>query len=223
MLLLSACVPVYGQSVQFLPEIDAHLKVNSFLRAYLEAKNDRDGNEYDQFSIGPSIQLYLKPMLKLKRVTAFDLDDSKPRALVLETGYRYVTAPNVAPTNRMQTVLTFQFPLTAGFLVSDRNRADMDWKNGKFTWRYRNKMTLERTFAVHSYHFIPYVAVEPYYTSQYKKWSTTALFAGCLFPAGKYVEFNPYYEHENNTGKRPNRQQDSVGLALYLYFSLEKK
>jgi len=39
---------------------------------------------------------------------------------------------------------------------------------------------------------------------------------------GKHVQFNTYYEHENNTGKRPNRQTNSVGLALYLYFSREK-
>jgi hypothetical protein len=58
---------------------------------------------------------------------------------------------------------------------------------------------------------------------QYHKWSTTALYAGCLFPVGKHVQFNSYYEHDNNTGKRPNKQQSSVGLALYLYFSLENK
>ena len=110
----------------------------------------------------------------------------------------------------------------AGFHLSDRNRADLDWKNGSFTWRYRNKLTLVRTFAIHSYHFIPYVAAEPYYESQYGKWSTTSLFAGCLFPVGKHVEFNSYYEHDNNTGKHPNQQVNSAGLALYLYFSVEK-
>lgn len=72
------------------------------------------------------------------------------------------------------------------------------------------------------YHWIPYLAAEPYYTSQHSKWSTTALYAGALFPAGKHFEFNTYYEHENNTGKRPNQQTNSIGLALYLYFCLEK-
>jgi len=113
--------------------------------------------------------------------------------------------------------------LSAGFFLSDRNRADLDWKNGGFVWRYRNKVTLERTFGIHSYHFIPYVAAEPYYESQYNEWSTTALFAGCLFPVGKHVQFNSYYEHENNTGKRPNQQVQAVGIALNLYYSLQKK
>ena len=99
---------------------------------------------------------------------------------------------------------------------------DLDWKNGSFTWRYRNKLTLERTFAIRAYHFIPYVAAEPFYESQYNKWSTTDLYAGSLFPAGSHAQFDCYYEHENNTGKHPNRQGEFVGLALHLYFSREK-
>ena len=213
---------VVAQSVQFLPEIDAHFKINSFLRTYLQAKDDRDEGVSDQFSIGPSIQFSLKPLLKLKRITAFDLDDAKPRPLVLETGYRHLTAPNTPSTDRMQPMVTFHLPLKAGFLISDRNRADLDWKSGKFTWRYRNKLTLERTVAVYSYHFIPYAAAEPYYVSQYGKWSTTDLYAGCLLPVGKHVEFNPYYEHENNTGKKPNQPKNDIGLALHLFF-LEKR
>ncbi len=222
-LALLACLPACAQEVQFLPEIDAHLKLNSYLRTYLEAKDDRDGGDPQQFTIGPSIQLYLKPLLKLKDVTHFDLNDSKSRMLILETGYRYITAPNTLSENRMITAVTLNFPLKAGFLMTDRNRADLDWKNGEFTWRYRNKLTIERTFEVHSYHFIPFLAVEPFYESQYGKWSTTDLYAGCLFPIGRHIEFNTYYEHENNTGKHPNQQVNSIGLALYLYFSLEKK
>jgi hypothetical protein len=218
-----ACLPARAQDAQFLPEIDAHLKLTSFVRAYLQAKDDRDGGDPTQFTLGPSIQFYLKPLLRLKNITTFDLDDAKSRALVLETGYRYITAPGAPPENRMETIATFHFPLKAAFLLSDMNRADLDWKNGSFTWRYENKLTVQRAFSIRSYHLIPYIAAEPYYESQYKKWSTTALYAGCLFPVGKHVEFNAYYEHENNTGKRPNQQQNYVGLALYLYFSLAKK
>jgi hypothetical protein len=224
-LFLFTCLPAHAQtsSTEFLPEIDAHLKLNSDFRVYLQAKDDREGGDPTQFSVGPSIQLYLKPLLKLETVKTFDLDDSKSRAFVLEAGYRYITAPNAPSENRMETIATFNFPLKAGLRVSDRNRADLDWKNGKFTWRYRNKLTLERTFSIHSYHLIPYVAAEPFYESQYSKWSTTSLYAGCLFPIRKRFELNPYYEHDNNTGKSPNNQVNSFGLALYLYFSIENK
>jgi hypothetical protein len=215
--------PALTQSVQFLPETETHLTVNPFLRIYNEAKDDRDEGASDQFSIGPSLQFHLKPLLTLKHITAFDLDDSKSRALVIETGYRRVTAPDALPITRMETLATFNFPLKAGFLISDRNRADLDWTSETFTWRYRNKLTLERTVAAFSYHLIPYVAAEAYYVDKYHKWSTTDLYAGCLFPVGKHVQLDAYYEHENNTGKKPNQQTNDIGLALYLFFSLEKK
>lgn len=84
--------PACAQDVQVLPEVDAYLKLNSAFRAYLQAKDDRDGGDPTQLTIGPSIQLSLKPLLKLRDVTIFDLDDTKSTALVLETGYRSVTA-----------------------------------------------------------------------------------------------------------------------------------
>jgi hypothetical protein len=45
---------------------------------------NRDAGESTQFAIGPSNQLYLKPLIKLKHVMSFDLDDSKARTLVLD-------------------------------------------------------------------------------------------------------------------------------------------
>jgi hypothetical protein len=222
--LLCACASASGQTVQFLPEFDTYLKLNSMFRVYVEAKDDRDGGDSTQITNGPSVQLFLKPILKLKRITAFDLDDAKQRPLVLEAGYRYITAPFEAIDHRFLSSVTFHLPITAGLLLTDRNRADLDWKAGTFKWRYRNKVTLERTLSTHDYHPTPYVAVEPFYESQYDKWSTTELFAGCLLPVGKHVEFNPYYEHENDTGsKKGNKQENYIGLAVYFYFSVEKK
>lgn len=216
-----ACLGAHAQDNQFLPEVDAHLTLNQSLRTYLQAKDDREGGDPEQFTFGPSIQFYHRPLVKLKQVTFFDLDDEKARPLVLESGYRIITAPDASPENRAIEALTFRYPLQAGFLVSDKNRADLDWQEGTFTWRYRNKLTLERTFSIRSYHFIPYLAGEPFYESQYNKWSSTDLYAGCFFPVGKHVQFDSYYEHENNTGKKPNRQSNYFGLALHLYFSLE--
>jgi hypothetical protein len=46
-----ACLPARAQAPEFLPEVDAHLKLNSSFRAYLEAKDDRDGGDRPQFAI----------------------------------------------------------------------------------------------------------------------------------------------------------------------------
>jgi hypothetical protein len=213
-----ACPMCYAQDTQFLPEIDTHVAFNPNVRLLVQAKDDREGGDPQQFTFGPSIQFYFKPLLKLKDVTLFNLDDAKKRPLVFETGYRIITAPGHSATNRLLGSVTFHLPIMARVLLSDRNRADLDWQSGAFTWRYRNKLMAERTVSISSYHFIPYLAAEPFYESKYSKWSTTDLYVGCQFPVGKIVQFDLYYEHENNTGKSPNRQNNFVGLTLNLHF-----
>jgi hypothetical protein len=219
LLIYLASLPAYAEEGNFDPELDANFKVNQLIRLNFQAKDERDAGSPAQASIGPGVQFYLKPLVRLKRVTLFDLDDAKSRFLVLEAGYRYVATPDEPATNRMLVSATFNYPLAPGLLIQDRNRADLDWKNGEFTWRYRNRFWVQQAISIHSFHLIPYVAVEPYYVEQYHKWSTTAFYAGSLIPVGKHVQFNTYYENENNTGKAPNKPVRTFGLALGLYFS----
>jgi len=219
-LVIIGCLHGMAQTDQLLPEIDTYVKVSSDLRVSFQAKETREGGDPTQAEIGPSLDFYLKPLIRLQDVTKFDLDDSKSRPLVFTVGYRYLPQANNAPaTNRMEPVVTFHFPIKGRFLLTDRNRADLDWKSGNFSWRYRNRFQIEKRVTIHSYHPGPYASVEFFYESQYSKWSDIAIYAGCLFPIGKHVEFNPYYEHQNNTGKSPNQQLNQLGLMLSLYFS----
>lgn len=218
MLLCRTGVAQSTQEVQFLPEVDAYLTVNPNTRISFQAKDTRDGGEPTQAAIGPSIELYVKPLVKLKEITLFDLDDAKARPLVLAAGYRYLSSPTSPSTNRIPLAATSHLPIRAKLLLTDRNRADLDWSSGTFNWRYRNMLTLERTLTIHSYHPIPYASAESYYESQYGKWSTTELYAGALFPVGKHFQLKPYYEHQNNTGKTPNKQLHGLGLTLNFYW-----
>jgi hypothetical protein len=221
MLLCSTGSAESTQETEFLPEISAYLKLNPYIRVSFMAKDTREGGDSTEAEIGPSVNFYLKPLVRLKTITAFDLDDAKSRPLVLTAGYNFVSTPNSPSTNRMIVAVTSNLPVKADLLLTDRNRADLDWSNGAFTWRYRNKPSLQRTFTIHSYHLIPYASAEFYYESQYSKFSTTELYAGTNLPLGKHLQFDPYYEHQNNTGKKPNKQVNILGLTLNLYFSRE--
>ena len=67
-----------AQVNEFLPEIDVHYKVSPTVRVYFQAKETREARDPIQAEIGPSVEFYLKPLVRLKRVTAFDLDDKNP-------------------------------------------------------------------------------------------------------------------------------------------------
>jgi hypothetical protein len=217
--LILFCEVANAQETQFLPEVDVYLKLNSYWRLRVQAKDTRDGGDPTQAGIGPSVELYVKPLVRLRKVTAFDPDDSKTRPLVFSAGYRYIVSPSSPSTNRIELSATSHFPMKPGFLLTDTNRSDLDWSDGKFTWRYRNRPQLEKPIRIRSYHPAPYLSAEFYYESQYAKWSTTELYAGCLFPVGRHFEFDSYYEHQNNTGKSPNSQLQGIGLKLNIYLS----
>lgn len=213
---------VSAQETQFLPEVDVYLKLNSNLRLRVQAKDTREGGDPTQASIGPDLYLYTPPLIRLKEVTAFDLNDAKSRPLVFSAGYHFLASPTSASTNRMELTATAHFPMVKpGLLLSDTNRADLDWSNGDFTWRYRNKLEFEKPLTIRSYHPAPYSSVEVYYESKYQKVSTTEIYVGCLFPIRKRFELDPYYEHQNNTGKSPNSQLHGIGLILNIYLSVK--
>jgi hypothetical protein len=216
--MLSSVPASAQQDFEFLPEVDAFYKLNPDVRLGFQAKQTREDSDLTQAEVGPSIDFFLKPLLSLKRLASHDLDESRSRALALSFGYRYVRTPDKPAIDRVILEATSNLPLKGGVLISDRNRGELNFSSGDLTWRYRNKLTIQRTFAIHSYHPIPFASVEAYYDSKYKKWSSTDVYAGVRFPIGKHIQIDPYYEHENNTGKKPNQQVNALGLILNVYF-----
>jgi len=207
-----------AQTFQFLPEIDTYYRFSPNLQAYFQAKETREGGEPTTAEIGPSLDFHIKQLRNLADIAGSDLDKSKSQLLLFSLGYRYLPTPNQPPTNRFEPYVMVHLPSPWHTLISDRNRGDLDWKNGGFSWRYRNRIEVERPVDIGRHHLSPYVAAEFWYTSQYSKWSTTSIFAGCVFDFGKHVGLNPYYEHQNNTGKTPNQQLNQLGLVLNLWF-----
>jgi hypothetical protein len=220
LLVLALRLTCVAQIDEFLPEVDAYYKMTSTVRIWLQAKETAENGNPVTAEFGPSLDFYVKPRSRLVQITTFDLDDSKSRPLILSIGYRYLPTPGEPPTNRMEPVATLNIPIPkVQFLVTDRNRADLDWKAGTFTWRYRNRLQVEHTFRVGSYHLSPYGSAEFYYSSQYSKWSDTAIYIGCLFPIGKHFELDPNYEHQNSTGSSPNQVYNQFGLILNMFFA----
>jgi Protein of unknown function (DUF2490) len=218
-LLVFVSIPARSeQTVQFWPEVDTYLKLDPKLRLSFIATTTQESGSTVGSEVGANLDIFLKPLFKLKRFTVFQLDESKSRLLTFRAGYHYLPSSNGSDENRVLLEATPRFPLKAGILVSDRNRFDLRWISGAFSWRYRNRLTAERTFAIRSYHLSPYLQAEAYHDSISEKWSRTTAAFGCIFPIRRRAEIEPYYQHMNDTAKSPNRQTHSVGLRLRLYF-----
>jgi hypothetical protein len=210
--------PAKGQNTEFSPEIGIYVSLNQDMRLYFLIRETSQDGIHSGLQLGSNVDLYFKPLIKLKRFTVFELDQSKSRLLTFRFGYRYAATPGGPTENRGLLEVTPRFPLVSGVVVSDRNRADLRVIEGKFSWRYRNRVAAERTFRIHSYHFFPYGRCEVFFDSNYDKWSRTAFTVGSAFPIGKHFELDGSYEHQNNTGMESNQQVHVIGLALNMYF-----
>jgi hypothetical protein len=220
LLSLFLCGRVRAQAniTAFLPEVDSFFRLSPNVRLVFDAKGYMEDGSLDHAQVGPSLQFNLRPFEALKRITTFDLDDVKCMPVVFTIGYRYLPSTAQPAVHRLQPIVQFHIPFPGRTLVTDRNRFDLDWSNGKFDWIYRNRITAERRLTIRSYHPGPYVAGELGYESQFSKWNTTRLFAGCAWPVSKHTQFDTYYEHYANTGVRPNREANAAGLIFSLYF-----
>lgn len=219
--LLVVFIPLHAiaqQTTQFWPEIDAYFKLDPMLRVSFTASSTQEAGTRIGSDFGADLDVFVKPLFDLKRFTIFQLDESKSRLLTVRAGYHYLAAPDGPNETRIVLEATPRFPLKAGILLADRNRADLRSVDGIFSWRYRNRLAMERTVAIHSYHITPYLRAEAYYDSKAQKWSRTAEDVGCIFPIRRRAEIDSYYEHMNDTSKSPNRQNHGVGLTLDLYF-----
>jgi hypothetical protein len=217
---LSVTMAAQNQSLQAWPEIDGYLRLNSSFRVSFFAATTKEDRQGTSAEMGPNIDFFLKPLVKLKRITVFQLDQAKDRPLMLRLGYRYMPSTNGPTEHRGLVEATARYPLVRGVLLSDRNRVDFRDIAGEFSWRYRNRLAAERTLAINDYHFTPYIRGEAYYDSRFQKWSKTAETFGIVFPIKKRFEIEPYYEHQNDTGTAPNQQVNAFGFVWSLYFKL---
>jgi len=214
----SAVVRAQTSMTAFLPELNSNFRLTSSVRLVFDAKGYMEDVDLNHAQVGASLQFNIRPLEELKKTTKFDLDDMKPMPVVFTIGYRYLPSSVQPAIRRLQPIVMFHIPFPGTILLADRNRGDLDWSNGSFHWTYRNRFTGERRLTIRSYHPGAYASAEFFYQSQYAKWSSTHLFAGCLFPLSKHIQLDTYYEHANNTGPHPNYQVNAAGLIIDLYF-----
>ena len=213
-LLIAPCA--FTQTFQYLPEIDVYKRLNPNVRFVFQAKETREDGGPTQSEIGPSIEFYWRG---LKTLVPDGVNAANTDLLLLSLGYRYLPSPNEPTTHRILLMATPRIPLrNSKVVLSDRNRGEVNFTNGDVTWRYRNRLQLERQFTIRSHHATPFANVEAYYDSNFQKWSSTVIRAGCQLPIRNHVEIDLYYEHQNNTGVAPNRQINAVGSILNLHF-----
>jgi hypothetical protein len=213
-------IPVQAQSDQVWPEVSTFVKLTDQMRFYFLATTVKENRDSAEGEFGPNFDFYLKPLRRRAALNRLPLDESRNRLLMVRVGYRYIQPYTGDSSSEHRGVFeaTGRYPLVGGVLVSDRNRLDLRSISGEFSWRYRNRLTIEKEFSIGRFRFNPYTRGEIYYDSRFEKVSRTALIFGSSFPINRHLEFESYLEHQNDTGGSSNRTVNGVGMVANLYF-----
>jgi len=207
---------------EFWPEIDVYITVKPKVRLYLIgtiSKSVEDGEIRNAQGYEGQIGVHV--------------DYIPNKHLILRTGYRFGTSvgSNSEPfkEHRLLTEQTLRQLLPGDLLLSDRNREDFRFVNGDFSFRYRNRVTLEREFHLLKGRSItPYLSGEIFYDTRYNAWNRNRFAVGVqqslrrgplrkmLLPK-RQVILDLYYMRQNDS-RSDIQHVNAIGAALTFYF-----
>lgn len=207
---------------EFWPEIDVYIHLKPKVRFYLlgtASKSVEDGELRNAQGFEGQIGLHV--------------DYIPNEHVILRTGYRFGTSvgSNSEPfkEHRIVTEQTLRKLLPGDLLLSDRNREDFRFVNGDFSFRYRNRVTIEKEFHLYKQRNItPYVSGEVFYDTRYRAWNRHRLAVGiqtslrrgpvrkALLPK-RQVILDLYYVRQNDS-RSEIQHVNGIGAALAFYF-----
>lgn len=151
---------------------------------------------------------------------------------LLRTGYRYITSLDESVPNREHRIVIeqhFRKMLKGEILLSDRNREDFRFVNGDFSFRYRNRVTLEREFIIKDRALTPYASGEIFYDTRFNVWNRNRYAVGVVVPIRRRyaalkmlfpkrdVTLDIYYMRQNDS-RSSTPHVNAFGLAVGIHF-----
>lgn len=203
---------------EFWPEVDVYVKINEKLRLLFVADSSRDGES----------------KRGLEAHVGVNLDYRLNEKWSFRAGYKYgfsLDNDDDYQENRILLEQTLRVPLPAGLLLSDRNREDFRFLSGDFSVRYRNRVMLEREFAIRRFKFTPYASGEIYYDTRFDAFNRNRTIVGVQLPLGvglaplrehlalprRKLSLDLYYARQNDSRSEPNHV-NALGALLTFSF-----
>lgn len=209
-------------SNELWPEIDVYINVKPKLGIFLlgtVSRSVEDGELLEGKAFEAQIGIHI--------------DYIPNKHLILRNGYRYGTS--VGDTDqpykehRFLAEQTLRKMLPGNLLLSDRNREDFRFIDGDFSFRYRNRVTIERELHLFRERAVtPYVSGEIFYDTRYSAWNRNRFAAGVQIPLRRSsalkmlmpkrrIILDLYYMRQNDS-RSQTRHVNALGAVLAFYF-----
>lgn len=146
------------------------------------------------------------------------------RYLSARVGYRFLWAPseigdsNVYTEHRGVAEITVRAYPGLGLVLLDRNRLDLRDIDGEFSWRYRNRARVERTFPLTRDRSVnPYAMVELGYDSRFDVFNRVRMQLGVEYQFSRRLMLDTYYLRQWDDYSSVPRL-NALGLAFNLMY-----
>jgi hypothetical protein len=185
------------------------------LETWVEMQKGLDFS-FQRWRTGGLLSKRMKPILNLH---LRDIDEDNDHYLVLGGGYEYLHTIVGRRLLIDNTIIAYATPhiSVAGLLLSDRNRTEFRWINGRYDFRYRNRLTVIRQSQIRTFRFAPYAYGELFYNSRLQSWNHREYAMGVQFPYKSRLMFDTYLLRESCTSCS-HGSVNMIGITLNLYF-----
>jgi hypothetical protein len=205
---------------EFWPEVEAYINLNSTTRLILVSSfRDNQPGEAWHGDFGGYLNFALKPVFRRELRQGDDVFNK--RFLSFQAGLQYISSLGSGTPyleHRWVVDCTPRYPLPWNVIISDRSRGEMRFIKGKpFSTRYRNRLQVERDFAIGPLVFTPYLNGEVFYDTRYGAWTQNRYSAGVQVPAGAHVVLETYFLRQNQSRSIPPHV-NVIGLRFRFYF-----
>jgi|SRR5215510_12690419 len=213
----AGCVTVYAQDEtenEIWPEINVFVPLNEKFRLMFLASvtKSRETQNTTEGTLGAHLDYFWN------------------RRLTLRAGYRRISALNSDDPyieHRMITEQTLRFPLKEQILLTDRNRQDFRWMRGDFSFRYRNRLTVEKEYHLFGRPLTPYGSAEVYFDSRFSTFNRYRFVGGIQIskkPAQPWLHilrkervWDIYYLRQEDTRSEP-KHVNALGITFSIHF-----
>jgi hypothetical protein len=108
-----------------------------------------------------------------------------------------------------------QTPSFHKLAMSDRNRGELRFIDGRTSERYRNRVQLEREVQSGQFKFTPYLSWEAFYDTRFHTWNQKRYYAGARLPVSPRIWLESYFMHRDDSRSLPHGTN-----AIYLAMNL---
>ncbi len=207
------------------PEANAFFNLDGRFRLYLygrlvysPASWTPDGtSSFQEVEAGPGLDITIKPILHhgLKKPVW-----ERERHLWARVAYEYISTfgdvASPSTENRGIVELTGRFVVPGKVWLVNRARVDLRDKNGRYSTRFRYRLTAERETTVLGVVTTPFVDAEVLYETQYDAWNQQRYEVGIEIVLGDHWRLEPHYLRRNDQRSQP-AHVNAFGLVLKYY------